>query len=131
MSKSIHSMFLSLWDTGKSEEIRKGIYSRADAIMVCFPVKGGDEENYDMLKNFFEESWDFCKKIILVGTKTDERSGKNEAIPFKEGIALAKKLNGQTYLECSAQNNDRSVEEVFKEVAKRASVGKGLLADIR
>ena len=126
--KHSSKMFLSLWDTGENEEIRKGIYSRADAIMVCFPAQGGDEENSEMLKNFFEESSDFCKKIFLVGTKTDVKDG---AIQFKHGIALAKKLDGQTYLECSAKNNDGSVAEVFKEVAKMASVGKNLLADIR
>ena len=120
-------MFLSLWDTGENEEIRKGIYSRADAIMVCFPVQGGDEEIYT-LNNFFEESSAFCKKIFLVGTKTDVKDG---AIQFKQGIALAKRLDGQTYLECSAKNNDGSVAGVFKEVAKMASVGKNLLADIR
>ena len=125
-------MFLSLWDTGENEEIRKGIYSRADAIVVCFPVQGDNEENFDMLKNFFDESADFCKKIFLVGTKTDERGEKEGKEGFKQGVALAKKLNMQAYLECSAKNNDGSVEEVFKEVAKsRASVEKDLLASIR
>ena len=82
-------------------------------------------------KKFFEESSNFCRKIFLVGTKTDERGEKDGAVQFKQGIALAKKLNGQAYLECSAQNNDGSVEKVFKEVAKRASVDKELLASIR
>ena len=125
-------MFLSLWDTGENEEIRKGIYSRADAIVVCFPVQGGNEEkNYDMLKNFFDESSDFCKKIFLVGTKTDTRAGKEGAFQFKQGLELAKKLNGQAYLECSALNYDGSVEEVFKEVAKRTFAYKYLLESVR
>ena len=124
-------MFLSLWDTGENEEIRKGVYSRADAIMVCFPVQGGDKENSDTLKNFFEESSEFCKRLFLVGTKTDMRPGKEGAVQFKQGIELAKELNGQAYLECSAQNDDGSVEEVFKEVARRTSVSKYLLASVR
>ena len=124
------SVFLSLWDTGENEDIRKGIYSRADAVMVCFPV-GSDEENHETLKSFFDESFQFCRKIFLVGTKTELRAGKDRAIQFKRGKELAKELNGQAYLECSTQNNDGSVEEVFKEVAKRASVGKGLLESIR
>ena len=114
-------MFLSLWDTGENEEIRKGIYSRADAVMVCFPVVGSDEET---LKEFFDESSKFCKQIFLVGTKTELRAGKERSIQFKRGKELAKELNGKAYLECSAQNNDGSVEEVFKEVATRASAGK-------
>ena len=124
-------MLLSLWDTGENEEIRKGIYSRADAIMVCFPVRGDDKENSDTLKNFVEESSDFCQRLFHVGTKTDARPGKEGAVQFKQGIELAKKLNGQTYLECSAQNDDGSVEEVFKEVAKRTSACKNLLASVR
>ena len=124
-------MFLSVWDTGEDEEMRKGIYSRADAIMVCFPVQGGDKEKYDTLKNFVEESSDFCKRVFLVGTKTDMRPGKEGAVQLKQGIELAKKLNGQTYLECSAQSDNGSVEEVFKEVARRTSACKNLLASVR
>ena len=124
-------MLLSLWDTGEDEEIRKGIYSRADAIMVCFPVQGGDKENSDTLKNFVEESSEFCQRLFLVGTKTDTRPGKEGAVQLKQGMELAKKLNGQTYLECSAQNDDGSVEEVFKEVAKRTSTCKNFLASIK
>ena len=125
-------MFLSLWDTGEDEEIRKGIYSRADAIMVCFPVQGGgDKEKSDTLKNFVEESSEFCKRFFLVGTKTDMRPGKEGAVKFKQGLELARKLNGQTYLECSAQNDNGSVEEVFKEVAKRTSTCKNFLASIK
>ena len=99
-------MFLSLWDTGENEEIRKGIYSRADAVMVCFQVQ---EENSDTLKKFFEESSNFCRKIFFVRTKIDERGEKEGAVQFKQGIALAKKLNGQAYLECSAQKKEGSV----------------------
>ena len=124
-------MFLSVWDTGENKEIRKGIYSRADAIMVCFPVQGGDQEKYDTLKNFVEESSEFCQRLFLVGTKTDTRPGKEGAVQLKQGMELAKKLNGQTYLECSAQNDNGSVEEVFKEVAKRTSACKYLLASVR
>ena len=96
--------------------------------MVCFPVVGCDEAT---LKNFFAESSKFCKQIFLVGTKTELRSGKEKAIQFKRGKELAKELNGKAYLECSAQNNDGSVEEVFKEVAKRASLGKDLPGSLR
>ena len=124
-------MFLSLWDTGEDEEIRKGIYSRADAIMVCFPVQAGDKEKSDTLKNFVEESSEFCKRFFLVGTKTDTRPGKEGAVQLKQGMELAKKLNGQTYLECSAQSDNGSVEEVFKEVARRTSACKNLLQSVR
>ena len=96
--------------------------------MVCFPVVGCDEE---ALKIFFDESSKFCKQIFLVGTKTELRAGKERSIQFKRGKELAKELNGKAYLECSAQNNDGSVEEVFKEVAKRALEGKDLRDSIR
>ena len=119
--------FFSLWDTGENADIRKGIYSRADAVMVCFPVVGYDEEISQTLKYFFDESSKFCKHIFFVGTKTELRAGNDRAIQFKQGKELAKELKGEAYLECSAQDNDGSVEEVFKEVAKRASTGKDQL----
>ena len=86
-------MFLSVWDTGENAEIRKGIYSRADAVMVCFPVVGYDEEISQTLKDFFEESSKFCKQIFLVGTKTELRAGKDIAIQFKQGKELTKELS--------------------------------------
>ena len=99
--------------------------------MVCFPVEGDDKENSDSLKNFCEESSHFCNRLFLVGTKTDTRAGKEGAFQFKQGLELAKKLNGQAYLECSALNYDGSVEEVFKEVAKRTFAYKYLLESVR
>ena len=95
--------------------------------MVCFPVVGYDEEISQTLKYFFDESSKFCKHIFFVGTKTELRAEKDRAIQFKQGKELAKELKGEAYLECSAQDNDGSVEEVFKEVAKRASTGKDQL----
>ena len=96
--------------------------------MVCFPVVEYDEKT---LKKFFDESSKFCKQIFLVGTKTELRAGKERAIQMKRGKELVKELNGEAYLECSAQNNDGSVEGVFKEVAKRASAKKGLPDSLR
>ena len=90
--------------------------------MVCFPV-GCDEEPLETVKNFIDESSKFCKHIFIVGTKTDLRAGKDKAKQFKQMKELTKELNGQAYLECSAQKNDGSVEETFQEVVKRVSAG--------
>ena len=66
-----------------------------------------------------------------MGTKTDLRAGKVGVAQFKQGRELAKKLNGQAYLECSARKRDGSVKEVFMEVAKRTSMSKDLMASVR
>ena len=78
------------------------------------------------MKNFFIQD-------LRNDPNTIKELGKMKQEPVKpeEGRAMAEKINAFAYLECSAKNNDGSVGEVFKEVAKLASVGKNLIADGR
>ena len=123
--------FVSLWDTGADAEIRKSIYSRADAVMICFSVDHDEETIREVLKEFVNESMNVSKNIFLVGTKTELRSKKGNQIQYKKGKELAKELRLQGYFECSAQSDHGSVSDVFKGVAKKASEEKDLLAAIR
>ena len=113
----------SLWDTGANSEVRKSIYSRADAVMICFPVNHDTESKSisEVLKEFVEESRNASKKIFLVGTKTELRNETKDTIQFKHGRELSKELGVQGYFECSSKKDDGSVSEVFRKVAKVAS----------
>ena len=75
----------SLWDTGANSEVRKSIYSRADAVMICFPVNHDTESIDEVLREFVEESRNVSKKIFLVGTKKEllEKWGKQMIVLFK------------------------------------------------
>ena len=57
--------FASLWDTGADAEIRKSIYSRADAVMICFSVDHDEETIREVLNEFVKESMNVSKNIFL------------------------------------------------------------------
>ena len=118
---SLFKYISSLWDTGAISEVRKSIYSRADAVMICFPVNHDTESISEVLKEFVEESRNASKKIFLVGTKTELRNETKDTIQFKHGRELSKELGVQGYFECSSKKDDGSVSEVFRKVAKVAS----------
>ena len=114
--------FHSIWDTGLDGDIRKSTFPGADAIMICFPVNQSSDEMFGTLKQFAEEAKAACHNLFLVGTKTDLRGDPEEtSVSLKRGIKLARGLNAIAYLECSTQDNNNSVERVFKNVAKHVS----------
>ena len=89
--------------------------------MICFPVNHDTESIDEVLREFVEESRNVSKKIFLVGTKKELRDESKDTIQFKRGKELVNKLNVQGYFECSSKNDDGSVREVFRMVAKVAS----------
>ena len=91
--------------------------------MICFPVNHDTESKSisEVLKEFVEESRNASKKIFLIGTKTELRNETKDTIQFKRGRELSKELGVQGYFECSSKEDDGSVSEVFRKVAKVAS----------
>lgn len=63
--------------------------------------------------------------MILVGTKTDLRdrpqqssnSAKKGPISFEDGVALAKKINANKYMECSAITQ-KGLSAIFEEAVR-------------
>ena len=128
---------LALWDTAGQEDydrLRPLSYPDTDVILMCFSI-----DSPDSLENI-PEKWTpevkhFCPNvpIILVGNKKDLRNDENtkrelmkmkqETVKYEEGAAICEKINGFTYLECSAKTKE-GVREVFMAATRAALVKK-------
>lgn len=109
---------LSLWDTAGQEEyarLRYLSYPETDVFLLCYSVNEMStfhnigEHWHGELKHHCPEA-----KIVLVGTKVDlrvEAEKNSQAFVTKEmGMDLAKNLQVDRYVECSALTQDGLVE---------------------
>ena len=58
--------------------------------------------------------------IVLVATKKDLRGGRGDFVTTEEGEGLARNINANMFLECSAKENRMIKETIYEAV--RASV---------
>ncbi|KAJ8397020.1 hypothetical protein AAFF_G00010740 [Aldrovandia affinis] len=122
---------LSLWDTSGSpyyDNVRPLCYSDSDAVLLCFDVSRPEAMD-SALKKWKTEILDFCPntRVLLVGCKTDLRTDvctllelsnqKMAPVSHEQGIAMAKQLGAEPYLECSAFTSEKSVNSVFRTAA--------------
>lgn len=124
-------MQLQLWDTAGQEEfdrLRSFSYSDTHCIMLCFSVESRDSLENAQTK-WVAEIVDHCEgvQLVLVALKVDLRDQQDDEdvapeggiISYNEGVAMAKKVNARSYLECSAKTN-KGVREAFTEAARVA-----------
>ncbi|XP_073982527.1 ras-like GTP-binding protein rhoA [Rhodnius prolixus] len=124
---------LSLWDTPGQEDCsrsRAHVYPETDVILISFSLVLHDSlENVP--SSWVSEVRHFCPNvpIILVGCKKDLRtdpetidelkSMKREPIKFEEGLAMAKRIGANDYVECSAVTKE-GVKELFEKATRAA-----------
>ncbi|KAJ8257430.1 hypothetical protein GJAV_G00185520 [Gymnothorax javanicus] len=119
---------LSLWDTSGSpyyDNVRPLCYSDSDAVLLCFDVSRPDAAD-SALRKWKTEILDFCPstRVLLVGCKTDLRTDvctllelsnqKLTPVSQEQGVAMAKQLGAEPYLECSAFTSEKSVHSIFE-----------------
>ncbi|KAI9323666.1 small GTPase superfamily [Dichotomocladium elegans] len=116
---------LSLWDTAGQEgfdRIRELSYADAHAFLLCFSVD--DRDSLDNIPHRWLEEVEAQSPqalITLVALKCDLRTDSNitDPITYEEGVAVARSIHADRYLECSAMHN-RGVRECFEQVARAA-----------
>jgi len=131
------SVELALWDTAGQEDydrLRPLSYPDTDVVLMCFGI-----DNPDSLDNI-PDKWTpevrhFCPGIpvILVGLKRDLRDDpatkdvlskiKQEPVSPQKGEEVAKTIEANKYLECSAKDND-GVTAVFEAATRCALAAK-------
>ena len=122
---------LSIWDLFRLEDsdtLRPLTYEQTDVFLICFSVVS-PTSFHNVIDKWFPEVCHYCpgKPIILVGTQTELRKdhetlvklskNKQKPIKRKQGLALAKEIDGAIYLECSVHNLDQ-VKNVFHEAIR-------------
>lgn len=125
---------LSLWDTSGSpyyDNVRPLSYPDADAVLICFDISRPDTlEN--VMRKWKGEIEEFCPntKILLVGCKSDLRTdlatfvqlSNDLPLSYDQGSNMAKQISAP-YIECSAQQSDNSVRDIFH-IATLACISK-------
>ncbi|KAJ7386248.1 Ras- C3 botulinum toxin substrate 2 [Desmophyllum pertusum] len=122
---------LGLWDTAGQEDydrLRPLSYPQTDVFLICFSlISPASYEN--VRAKWYPEVSHHCPStpIILVGTKLDLRDDKEtieklkdkklNPVPYTDGLKMAKEINGQKYLECSALTQ-KGLKTVFDEAIR-------------
>lgn len=134
------SVSLSLKDTSGQEEyveLRHLTYPNTDVFLLCFSVVHPGSF-WNVRTMWWPELMRHCpnSQVILVGTKIELRNNPEEIkrlsesglkpITYEEGVALAKEIKAEKYIECSARTL-ANVEQVFDDAIKAAVYGKGYL----
>ena len=106
--------------TGQEDyaHIRPLSYDGVDVFLLCFSVDNRDSfENAEA--EWYKELKAHCPKspFLLVGCKSDLRSGPEPCVGRDEADALATKLGAYSYFECSAKNKTNVTEVRARAVA--------------
>lgn len=144
---------IKLHDTAGQEEydrVRKLFYGDADCFILCYSI-----DNKASFQNIWQKwlhelrSIDRLVPIVLVGnncfifilihknihlqipigTKTDLRQNliRKQLITTEEGESLKRKINANTFIECSAKDNIQIKETIYEAV--RASVNGAIIEE--
>ncbi|WWD21713.1 hypothetical protein CI109_106200 [Kwoniella shandongensis] len=124
---------LSLWDTAGQEDfdrLRSLSYADTHVVMICFSVDSPVSLENTASK-WINEVHEFCEgvKVILIALKCDLRDDptvkeklarrSQHPVTYDEGLAAARAIRANRYLECSAKHN-RGVQEAIYEAAQVA-----------
>ncbi|XP_005810251.2 rho-related GTP-binding protein RhoE [Xiphophorus maculatus] len=127
---------LSLWDTSGSpyyDNVRPLSYPDSDAVLICFDISRPETLD-SVLKKWKGEIQEFCPntKMLLVGCKSDLRTDlgtlvelsnhRQNPVSYDQGSNMAKQISAP-YIECSAQQSENSVRDIFH-VATLACINK-------
>lgn len=97
------------------ENMRSCSYKDSEVLVLCYSVV--DRDSLESIKDFWVPEVSHCRRrqpIILVGTQTDlRRDNSDDSVSSEEGEQLAKDIGADTFVECTAHDND-SVNHVFE-----------------
>jgi small GTP-binding protein len=115
------NILLHLWDTAGQEEydrLRPLSYPGADIVLLCFSTIS--QASYDAIREkWHPEVNHYIPDVpsLLVGTKIDMRDAKgedvSEPVSKQMGEKLAKEIESEEYLECSAKTT-QGLAEIFE-----------------
>ncbi|BFZ12372.1 hypothetical protein BsWGS_15411 [Bradybaena similaris] len=113
-------VLLTVYDTAGQndfEEFRVDPYLECDVIILCFSVS--DVESFsNILHVWMPEIRQHIKRkvsLILVGTQTDLRGSVRPTVMPDEGLRMAKLINAEAYVECSASSGV-GLDNLFRRV---------------
>mmetsp|Transcript_100662 Transcript_100662/g.157217 ORF Transcript_100662/g.157217 Transcript_100662/m.157217 type:complete len:210 (-) Transcript_100662:60-689(-) len=112
---------LQIWDTAGQEayaSLIKSYYRGASGALLVYDISRRD--SFDNILRWLEEVQQNAHAnivMMLIGNKTDLRSGKAEHVSFEEGVAFAHK-HGLIFRETSARTA-LNVEEAFLQTARK------------
>jgi len=120
---------LGLWDTAGQESydrLRPLSYPQTDVFLIAFSIASQSSFRNVELKWKPELKWHAPDvPIILVGTKSDLRTGTNHArgkgelVSTDEGQDMASNISAKKYVECSALTQE-GLKDVFDEAVRAA-----------
>lgn len=112
---------IDIWDTAGQEEFdhfKEKCFPQANVFVLVFSVL--DPKTIENVKESVKEIKKYGKApILLVGSKIDLRTGKDEQISNQKGLEIAKDIKAKKYLECSAKT-DEGISEIFESAVKIA-----------
>eukprot|EP01083_Nonionella_stella_P117178 348819_1 len=119
---------LGLWDTAGQEDydrLRPLSYPQTNVFLVCFSVISRDSYA-NIQEKWIPEITHHAPGVpkLLIGTKSDLRQDnqfKSDLLSPDEGTKLAKEINAEKYIECSALTQD-NLKGVFEEAIRAALV---------
>ncbi|XP_059615074.1 ras-like GTP-binding protein RhoL [Phlebotomus argentipes] len=115
---------VKLYDTAGQEEydkIRQAFYKQADAFLLCYSIL--ERTSFDNIELKWIPELRRTRPnvpIVLVGTKKDLRSA--HSVSTREGEALRKRINANTFIESSAKNQT-NVQLAIHEAVRASVVG--------
>ncbi|XP_049299381.1 ras-like GTP-binding protein RhoL [Anopheles funestus] len=116
---------IQLHDTAGQEEydkIRQQFYKRAHCFLLCYSIDNRVSFENVSTKWLPEIKTDPPVPIVLLGTKLDNRKGKNNEVSTAEGERLKRTLNANSFVECSAKDY-RNVELAIEESVRACLAG--------
>ncbi|XP_055611809.1 ras-like GTP-binding protein RhoL [Uranotaenia lowii] len=99
---------VQLHDTAGQEDydrIRQQFYKKANCFLLCYSINNRVSFENIPSKWFPEITANQRVPIVLIGTKSDLRKESGSQVPTSEGHKLARTINANSFVECSAKEN--------------------------
>ncbi|GAB0100836.1 hypothetical protein DMENIID0001_169310 [Sergentomyia squamirostris] len=115
---------VQLHDTAGQEDydkIRQQFYKKADAFLLCYSI--AERTSFDNIQLKWIPELRHVQPnipIVLVATKADTRTV--HSVTTTEGLSLQRKINSNTFIECSAKMS-HNVQLVIEEAVRAAVNG--------
>ncbi|XP_058458191.1 ras-like GTP-binding protein RhoL [Malaya genurostris] len=116
---------IQLHDTAGQEDydrIRQQFYKRAHCFLLCYAINNRISYENISLKWIPEITANTRVPIVLIATKLDLRKGVSSEVTTAEGARLARKINANSFIECSAKT-DQNVKLAVEEAVRACFLG--------
>ncbi|XP_055533001.1 ras-like GTP-binding protein RhoL [Wyeomyia smithii] len=116
---------IQLHDTAGQEDferIRRQFYKQANCFLLCYSIDSRVSFENVTAKWIPELTANLRLPIVLVATKVDTRRHTNKEVSTREGEQLARKINANAFIECSAKDGS-NVEQAIEEAVRACLLG--------